>query len=78
MLEKCQKHLDDVHESYFQHLFFAACFGVRMIGAGLAAIAHGLCPAVFQHTGSKTIFALHDELKARTAKPDQNDRGRHG
>ncbi len=78
MFGKCKKHLDSVHESYFEHLFFAVCFGVRMIGAGLAAISHGLCPAVFQYTGSQTIFALHDELKARMASADQNDRGHHG
>ena len=65
MIEKCQKHLDGVNESYFQHLGFAVCFGLRMVGAGLAAILHGLCPAVFQYTGSKIIFKLNDELKAR-------------
>lgn len=65
MFEKCQKHLDSVHENYFTHLGFAVGFGLRMIGAGIAAILHGLCPMLFQYTGSKTIFALNDELKAR-------------
>lgn len=68
MIGKCKNHLDSVRESYFQHLFFAACFGLRMIGAGVAAILHGLCPAFFQYTGSRTIFALNDELKSRAAK----------
>lgn len=68
MMGKCKDHLDSVQESYFQHLFFATCFGVRMIGAGAAAILHGLCPAFFQYTGSRTIFALNDALKARAAK----------
>jgi len=75
MFGKCKRHLDSVHESYFEHLFFAGCFGLRMIGAGLAAISHGLCPAIFQYTGSKTIFALHDELKARMGKPDDHGHG---
>jgi len=73
MFKKCHDHLDTVHESYFRHLGFAACLGLRMIGAGLAAILHGLCPAVFQHTGSKTIFALHDRLKARLDGHNHHD-----
>lgn len=68
MIDKCKSHLESVHESYFKHLYFACCFGLRMIGAGCAAILHGLCPAIFQYTGSKTIFALNEELKARAAK----------
>ena len=70
MLHKCKNHLDSVRESYFQHLFFAVCFGGRMIGAGIAAILHGLCPALFQYTGSKTIFRLSDELKQRMTDHD--------
>lgn len=75
MLDKCQKHLDSVHETYLQHLCFAACFGARLIGAGLAAILHGLFPAVFQYTGSKTVFALHDELKQRAQRDDGHHHG---
>lgn len=67
MLDKCQKHLDTVHESYFQHLKFAACFGAKLVFAGIAAILHGLCPAIFQKTGSSTVFALNDELRERAA-----------
>jgi len=73
MLDKCQKHLESVHETYAQHLFFATCFGVRMIGGGLAAILHGLFPAIFQRTGSQTLFKLHDEVKVRLSKPDAHD-----
>lgn len=46
-----------------------------MIGAGIAAILHGLCPALFQYTGSKTIFALNDELKARAQSKDGHTHG---
>ena len=75
MLEDSKKHLDHVHESYLQHLCFAACFGVRLILGGLGAIAHGLCPAVFQSVGSRTVFALHDELKARMQGQDGHNHG---
>lgn len=75
MLKNCQKHLHAVHESYFQHLHFAGFFGLRLIGAGFAAILHGICPAVFQYTGSKTLFALCDEIKAR--QKGQSPNGSH-
>jgi hypothetical protein len=68
MWNKCKTHLDTVHESYLKHLGFALCFGARMIGAGVAAILHGLCPAIFQYTGSQTVFRLNDELRARQDK----------
>lgn len=75
MLDKSQKHLDSVHESYFQHLCYAACFGVRLIGAGVAAILHGLCPAVFQYKASAAVFALHDELKQRRQRGEGETHG---
>lgn len=73
MLDKCQQHLDSVRESYFQHLCFAVCFGLRLVGAGLAAILHGLFPAVFQTTGSATVYRLADELRARQAGTHRHD-----
>lgn len=77
MLKKCHDHLDDVHESYAQHLCFAAWFGLRMIGGGVAAILHGLFPAIFQRTGSTTIFALHDEMAKRLSSK-AHDYHHHG
>lgn len=68
MLDKCKHHLDTVRESYLEHLCFAVQFGLRMMGAGLAAIVHAICPAVFEHTASRILFALHDEVRARQAK----------
>lgn len=68
MFDKCKHHLDTVHESYLQHLCFAVRFGLRMMGGGLAAIIHAICPAVFESTASRTLFALHDEVRARQAK----------
>ena len=65
MFGKCRHHLDTVHEGYFKHLLFALRFGACMVGGGLAAIIHGLCPAFFEHTGSRTLFRLHDEVQAR-------------
>lgn len=69
MLQKSRDHLHSVNESYVQHMAFATGFGFRLIGAGLAAIAHGLCPAIFQYTGSKTVKALYEKLMKRVPPP---------
>lgn len=65
MFKKSHDHLESVHESYWQHLCFAAGVGVKLIFAGIAVILHGVCPAVFQYTGSRTIFSLADSMKSR-------------
>lgn len=73
MLGKCHKHLDSVHESYFQHMAFALRFGVCMIGGGLAAIIHGIFPAFFERTGSRILFQLHDAVQSRSQNSQKNE-----
>lgn len=65
MFKKSYDHLHSVDESYGKHLCFATGIGFRLIGAGLAGIVHGICPALFQTTSSRTIFKLHDDMKSR-------------
>lgn len=67
MLHDCKDHLHSVNESYIEHMFFALRFGVRMIGGGLGAIAHAICPAICQTTGSRVLISLHTELQERMA-----------
>ena len=65
MLSKARHHLDKVEESYCEHFLIAAGFGVRLIGAGLAAFIHAICPALFEYTASSTVDKLAAELQAR-------------
>lgn len=51
-------HPHAVGETYLQHGRVAASVGVRMIGAGLAALVHAVFPFLFVTTGSRTILAL--------------------
>ena len=77
-MSRTQRHLASVNETYFQHWLRAAGFGVRMVGGGLACIAHATFPAWFEHTGSHTIRRLHESMvthrvvNARSSAADLN------
>ena len=58
-------HPAKVGESYFEHLIFAFGFGWRLIKAGVAAMVHGVIPAVHETTASSVVLAMNDDLRAR-------------
>lgn len=62
-------HPASVGESYAEHLGTATGFGLRMIGAGLCCLVHGVLPFLFVKTGSDTIRALHGRMIANRARP---------
>ena len=62
-------HLKSCNESYFKHLLFASRTGATMIGAGLACVAHGILPGLFETTGSRTIKVLAARFVNRGATP---------
>ncbi len=57
-------HPAEVGESYSQHFGVAMRFGTAMIGGGLAAVAHALCPALFKQSASRIVLRLHAQLAA--------------
>jgi hypothetical protein len=56
------EHPASVGESYTEHLFRAACFGTRMVFAGVACLVHGVLPFLFVRTGSRAIAELNDRM----------------
>ena len=58
ILSVSSDHLKSCNESYFTHLRFAGRTGATMIAAGLACVAHGIVPSLFETTGSRTIKSL--------------------
>ncbi|BBK33815.1 hypothetical protein EDC65_3652 [Stella humosa] len=69
ILDSFTRHPASVGESYGQHLGFAGGVGLRMIGAGLACVVHGIFPFLFVRTGSRTILALHARVTAGQRAP---------
>lgn len=58
-------HPASVGETYPEHLRFASRTGVVLLGAGLAAIAHGLVPCLFKSTSSSTVLRLAEGMRRR-------------
>jgi hypothetical protein len=56
------EHPEAVGETYGEHLVMASGFGLKMIGAGLACLVHGLLPFLFVKTGSLAITELHQRM----------------
>ncbi len=71
LLRAFSEHPASVGESYTEHMGHAACFGVRMIAAGVACLVHALLPFLFVHTGSRTIAELNERMiSGRSTRPE--------
>ena len=56
------RHLDEIEESYFQHMAHALSFAWRLFAASFACLVHGLLPFCFEKTGSRCIDQLHEQM----------------
>ena len=55
-------HPRSVGESYFGHQRQAMAFGARMFVGAIACCLHGIVPAAFAQTGSRTVSRLYDRM----------------
>lgn len=55
-------HPRSVGESYFGHQRQAMTFGARMFVGAIACFLHGIVPAAFTQTGSRTVSRLYDRM----------------
>jgi len=60
-------HPRSVGESYFEHQRHAMTFGARMFVAAIACFLHGIVPAAFTQTGSRTVSRLYDRMVVNRA-----------
>jgi hypothetical protein len=67
-------HLEEVGESYLEHMAVAWSVGLRALGAGAACMVHGVAPWWFTKTGSRAIESLHRDLLARRGGGDAGPR----
>ena len=62
-------HLQEVGETYPQHLVKATGFALTMLAGGLACLVHAILPFLFTHTGSDCIRRLHQEMVEHRTRP---------
>jgi hypothetical protein len=62
-------HPQSVGETYLDHQQIAFGFSAALLKAGLACFIHGLVPALFATTASRTIGELHEKVAARQNHP---------
>jgi hypothetical protein len=62
------KHLEDINETYFEHMRFAERCGLRMMLAGFACVLHGIFPGIFVTTASDALKKLDAEIYQRKQK----------
>jgi uncharacterized NAD(P)/FAD-binding protein YdhS len=60
-------HLDEVGETYFQHMKVAVTVGGQLFAAGAACMVHAVAPWMFTRTASRMLTRLHAEMMARRA-----------
>ena len=65
LFQRSRDHLHAVGEDYGAHRRFAVSVGWSMVIAGAACILHGLVPAIFTDTASRTIRRLHAAIEHR-------------
>ena len=55
-------HLDEVGESYWEHMLKAAGFAAAMLVGGVACLVHAVLPFLFVRTGSSRVRRLHEAM----------------
>jgi hypothetical protein len=65
MANRLTQHLEEVDESYTEHMAHAGGYGVALLVAGLACLVHAVAPFLFERTGSDCIRTLHARMSSR-------------
>ena len=68
MLPKLNKHLKDVDETYFEHMYHAITYGFTFAVLTITTLIHAILPFTFIETGSKKIEQLNKHLSNRLDK----------
>ena len=61
-------HPHSVGETYAEHARFALRAGLRLTGAGLAALVHAVLPFAFVRHASGVVLELHAEITQRARR----------
>ena len=76
-MNRMNDHLQEVGETYPQHLMKAAGFAATMLAGTFACLVHALLPFLFVRTGSDCIRRLHGEMVENRKQPDDRMGRKH-
>ena len=62
---KLNKHLKDVDETYFEHMYHALTYAFTFAILTCTTLVHSILPFLFVETGSKKIRSLHNHMHNR-------------
>ena len=68
------RHLDEVGETYFEHLCMALSFAKHMLFGALACAIHAIFPFLFETTGSQKITQLHERMVLNRKSPSSRQK----
>ena len=60
MIKDSQEHLNEVNETYLQHIRIAFKIGFTMLVTGVFCLIDGLIPSLFKKTGSNQIAKMYE------------------
>ena len=69
-MKRWSQHLDDVNETYFEHMGNAMSFARHMLTGAIACAIHAIAPGLFESTGSDRIKYLHERMVIMRRNPD--------
>lgn len=61
-MNRWSQHLDEVNETYFEHMGNAMSFAGHMLTGAIACAIHAIAPGLFMTTGSSRIEYLHERM----------------
>jgi len=56
------EHPETVGETYFQHMYSASSFGLRMLVAAFCCLVHAIFPFLFEKTAGTMVTGLYDRM----------------
>ena len=60
MIKDSKHHLNEINESYFQHMGVAFKIGFTMLVTGVFCVIHGLIPGLFKKNASNQIAKMYE------------------
>ena len=62
MIKDSQEHLNEVNETYIQHIQIAFKIAFTILATGFCCLIHGLIPCLFKKTGSNQIAKMYETV----------------